>query len=456
MTTGAEVFSEFTSRLKFEAIPAEVRDNVLLRVLDTVGIALAATAEEFAPALLGLVEGWGSGEATIIGQKVRASVPMAILANGSLAHGLDFDDTHTLAICHASAVVVPTALTLGESLGLGGPDVLTAMVAGYETITRLGMAAPGEFHARGWHATAVCGSLAAALVAGKCLGLSPSGLVAALGIAGSLASGTLECLEGGSWVKRLHPGWAGHSGAVAAELARGGFTGPATVLEGRFGFYRTFLGAAPEPARVTAGLGTRWETLRVAFKPYPCCHYNHAYMDCAARLRREQALTPEAIEDVECLVPAGEVPIICEPLAFKRRPRTPYEAQFSLPYAVAAALLEDEVGLDAFAAERIADARRLGLAAKVRYTVDPASPFPGTFPGRLRIRLADGRLLEAEERQNRGSPDNPMGPGEVAAKFRKNARRVFSPSRVSALEEAILTLDRLEDVRPLLALCARR
>jgi len=227
MATCAEVLSEFTHDLRPGAIPREVRENVSLRVLDILGIALASTAQDFAPAVLGVVEAWGSGECTVIGTKLRAAPPMAILANGSLAHGLDYDDTHTVAICHASAVVVPTALALGESLGLDGAAVLAAMVAGYETMTRIGMAAPGEFHARGWHATAVCGTFAAALAAGKCLGLSRAQLTAALGIAGSLASGVLEHLEDGSWVKRLHPGWAGHSGALAAGLARGGGAGAA-------------------------------------------------------------------------------------------------------------------------------------------------------------------------------------------------------------------------------------
>lgn len=454
MATCAEVLSEFTHDLGLDAIPREVRENVALRVLDILGIALASTTQDFAPSLLGLVEAWGGGECTVIGTKLHAPAPMAILTNGSLAHGLDYDDTHTAAICHASAVVVPTALALGESLALDGATVLAAMVAGYESITRIGMAAPGEFHARGWHATGVCGTFAATLVAGKCLGLSRSQLTAALGIAGSFASGVLEHLEDGSWVKRLHPGWAGHSGALAAGLARGGFTGPATILEGRFGLYRTFLGRVPDLSRVTAELGSRWEALRVAFKPYPCCHYNHAYMDCAARLKREHGLTPGAIQEVECLVPAGQVPIVCEPLEAKRRPRTPYDAQFSLAYSVAAALVDDEVGVDTYSPERIKDERLLAVARKVRYTVDPGSAFPRTFPGRLRIRLVDGRVLEAAEPFNRGSAENPLGVSEVVAKFRRNAGRVLPPSRVATLEEAALGLERASSLRPLLALCA--
>lgn len=148
-------------------------------------------------------------------------------------------------------------------------------------------------------------------------------------------------------MKRVHPGWAAHSGVVAAGLARGGFTGPATILEGRFGFYRTFLSSEFDRVPFDT-LGKEWETLRVGFKPYPCCHYNHAYLDCALALRREHEFEPDAIAAIECRVPAGEVPIVCEPRESKLRPRTTYDAQFSLAYSVAAALIDGRVGLDTY------------------------------------------------------------------------------------------------------------
>ena len=454
MATWAETLAEFTQALTFDAIPREVTESAKLRCLDILGIALASTVEDFAPAVLRVAESWGpGGECTVVGTKLTASPPLAILVNGSLAHGLDYDDTHTPSITHASAVVIPTALALGESLGLDGRAVLTAAVAGYEAITRLGMAAPGGFHARGWHATAVCGTFAATLVAGKCLGLGRRQLTAALGIAGSFASGVLEHLADGSWVKRIHPGWAGHSGALAAGLARGGFTGPASILEGRFGFYSTFLDQPVDLGPRLATLGQEWETLRVAFKPYPCCHYNHAYMDAAARLKREHGLAPGEIEEVECLVPAGEVPIVCEPADVKRRPRTSYDAQFSLPFSVAVALLDAEVWVESYAPSRLSDPHLLALAERVNYSVDPASRFPESFPGWVRIRLKDGRLLEAREPVNRGSPENPLPAEAIVAKFRRNAARILPGSRVALLEREVLALDTSPDVRSLLALC---
>ena len=443
--TLAERLARFTASLHFEAVPRDVVESVRLRVLDTLGLALAGSRADFAPALLGVVDG-ERGPCTVLGTARTASAPLAILVNGALAHGLDFDDTHAASITHASAVVLPTVLAVAEARALDGRTAITAAVAGYEAITRLGMAAAGAFHDRGWHATAVCGPFAAALAAGRCDGLDVEQLTSALGIAGSCASGVMEFLEDGSWVKRLHPGWAGHAGALAATLARGGFTGPATVFEGRFGFYATFLGKAADTTPFET-LGRQWETLRVAFKPYPCCHYNHAYLDCALELRAAHAIAAEAIDSIECRVPAGEVPIVCEPADTKARPRTIYEAQFSLPFSVAAAFVDGHVGIDTYTAARLADPGILGLAARVRYAIDADARFPASFPGWVRVRLQDGRIVEAR------SEARPLPREAILQKFRANAARALPPSRVDELEAAVLELEQLPSLAVVTALC---
>ncbi|HEX9408052.1 MAG TPA: MmgE/PrpD family protein [Methylomirabilota bacterium] len=454
MTPAAKVLGEWAARLRAEDIPAAVRDNAALRVLDTIGCALAGAREEHAPSVLALASRWGGpGLSTVWGTTLTAAPPQAALANGAFAHGLDFDDTHADSVCHASAVLVPAVLALAESERLDGRDALTALVAGYEAMIRIGMAAPGRFHERGWHATAVCGAFGAALAAGKSLGLDASRLTAAVGIAGSMASGVMEFLEDGSWVKRLHPGWAAQSGIQAAALAQEGFTGPATALEGRLGFYRAALGDVPDIAKQLKNLGDEWETVRSSFKLYPCCHLNHAYLDAVASLKRTEGLRPEQVEEVECLVPAGEVPIVCEPTTAKLRPRSPYDAKFSLAFCVAAALVGDRVGIGTFSEEGIREPGALALAARVRYTVDPSSPYPRTFPGWVKVRLRDGRMLEAREESQRGGPEMPIAPDEVIAKFRDNATRLMPPARVDALESAVLGMERARNLGPLLALC---
>ena len=445
--------ADFTASLTFDALPPDVVASVRLRILDILGIALAASTRDSAPSIFGMLEGWGaSGDCTVIGAKRMASPPLAVLANGSLAHSLDFDDTHAASITHASAVVVPVALALGEAGGLDGRAVVTAAAAGYEAITRIGAAASGAFHARGFHATSVCGPFAAALVAGRLAGLGADRLTAALGIAGSFASGVMEYLEDGSWVKRVHAGWAGQGGVVAAALAGGDFTGPATILEGRFGLYRTLLGREPA-TEAFDGLGTRWETPGIGFKPYPCCHLNHAYLDCVLELRQAHGLDPASVDAVECLVPAGQVPIVCEPRAAKIRPRTAYDAQFSLPYSVARALIDGQVDLTTYAAERLDDPVALGLAARVTHTVDPDSTFPRAFPGWVRVRLRDGRCLEARTPDGRGGVARPLTREAIVEKFRANATLALAPARVAELERRILQLDELSDVRVLTTLC---
>ena len=449
--TLAQRLAAFAASLAFEDVPDDVVASVRLRTLDVLGIALASSRGDWAPAVIDLA-GNGGRECTVLGTARMAPLPLAILVNGTLAHGLDYDDTHAASITHASAVIVPTVLGVAEAHDLDGRSAITAAVAGYEAITRIGMAASGAFHARGWHATSVCGAFAAALTAGACERLDAARLTAALGLAGSFASGVMEHLEDGSWAKRLHPGRAGHAGALAAGLARGGVPGPATILEGRFGLYRTFLGAEPDP-RPFDTLGREWETLRVGYKPYPCCHLNHAYLDCALELRRAPGFSIDAIERIECRVPAGEVPIICEPAETKRRPRSSYDAQFSLAFSIASAFVDGAVGLDTYASAHLDDPRVLALAARVSHVVDPESPFPKSFPGWVRVRLRDGQELEARLPHGRGGLERPLPAEAIVEKFRDNARRALPAARVAALERAVLDLDRLKSVRELMVLC---
>ena len=454
MKPAARRLAEWAHGLESDRVPSAVMDDAALRVLDTIGCALAGSREEHVPAMHGLVSRWhGTGPASIWGSGLTAAPPQAALANGALAHGLDFDDTHADSVCHVSAVLAPTVLALAESEKVPGREALTAFAAGSEGMIRVGMAAPGRFHARGWHATAVCGVFGAALASGKCLRLDADQLTAALGIAASMASGVMEFLEDGSWVKRMHPGWAAQAGIQAAVLAQGGFTGPDTALEGRLGLYRAALGETPDVAKQLDSLGDEWEMLRTSFKLYPCCHLNHAYLDAVARLRRDTGLRAEQVAEVECLVPAGEVPIVCEPAEAKRRPRTPYDAKFSLPFCIAAALSEARVGIGAFTEESIRDPRLLALADRVSFSVDSSSRYPETFPGWVKVRLRDGRALEGREESQRGGPDRPIAPDEVIGKFRENASRVIPADRVTKIERAVLGLGGAADVGAVGILC---
>src|SRR5438552_8305126 len=248
--SAARRLARFVLGLRLEDIPSPVVTKATHLVLDTLGCALAATRYDFGRAALETAERLGGPhESTLVGSKVRVAAANAVLANATLAHGLDFDDTREDAIVHTGSVAVTTSLAVGEAAGATGRAVLAAIVAAVEVMCRVGLAVPGKFHARHYHPTALAGTFAAAAAAGKLYGLTEDELVRAFGICGSQAAGIIGYLADGSWTKRLHPGWSAHAGVIAALLAQSGFTGPETVLEGEHGFYRAFAGGHA-PARL--------------------------------------------------------------------------------------------------------------------------------------------------------------------------------------------------------------
>jgi len=381
----------------------------------------------------------------VIGQAARLPLRDAVLANGILIHGLDYDDTHTEGIVHATVVAFPAALGVAAELGKSGRELLAAYIAAVETAARLGAVARGGFHEVGFHATSVVGAFAAALAAGKLHGLDAAKLEAAQGIALSTAAGSLQFIEDGAWTKRFHPGWAGVGGITAAALAREGFTAPQAAYEGRFGLYKSHLGALEagcDYARATAGLGSTWETMNVAVKPFPACHFVHAFIDAAIALRRQGA-DPSRVERIVALVPEGVVKAVCEPAAAKRRPANDYDAKFSVPYVIAAALRAGKFGLAELEESALRDPATLALAAKVEYQIDPAAGFPKHYSGEVVLRLSGGAELRHREQVNRGAGDRPLTNAEVEAKFMGNAAFGGSSLRSAKIRDAVLGLEDL-------------
>jgi 2-methylcitrate dehydratase PrpD len=449
MDTAAQRFATFSSSLTIDQVPEEVLEAEKLHVLDVIGCGLAADALQTAPAARrAMAQNGASGPATAIGVAAGLPPAEAALVNGVTCHALDYDDTHTGAIAHVSVSVVPAALAAGQAHGARGEDLLLAAVAGNEIVIRLGMAVGSAFHARGFHPTSVCGVFGACAAAARLDALPADTVTNALGIAGSMSSGLLEYLADGSSTKQLHPGWAAHAAIIASRLAANGASGPSSVFEGRFGLYAAFLGTNVDSAELTAGLGERWETPKIAFKPYPACHYLHASLDATAQVVAQTPVRVEEIEEIVALSTEAGVSLVLEPLADKHRPRTQYEAKFSLPYSVASLLLRGPVGVATYTDEAIADPEVLELARKVRYEVKDFQTFPRALPGGVRIRTRDGRTLEAELPYQRGGPDNPMTAEQVREKFRANASLAISGDDVDALEETIMTLERCGDLRP--------
>lgn len=457
MATSAERIARFVSTLSYDALPPEVADAAKYHLLDTIGCGLAASALGISTAVRDVIaEMGGAPDATVIGLADPLPAPNAALANGTLCHALDFDDTHSGSICHVSAVVVPATLAAAQAAGASGADAVAAVVGGNETIIRLGLAAPGAFHERGFHPTAVCGVFGAAAAAARVAGLDESVTTHALGIAGSFASGNLEYLGSGAAIKRVHAGWAAHGAVLAAALAARGIDGPPTIFEGRFGLYATYLGTANVDldAQVDT-LGNTWETPRIAYKPYPACHYIHGCLGAATELLRAERIRPEEIDEVVATVPAAAVPMVLEPAETKRAPRTEYEAKFSVQFSLAWLLVHGEVGVSAYTTEAIADPDVLELASRVRYEVRDYVSYPGAFPGGVRIVTVDGRTLAADLEYQYGAPENPLPPELVREKYRGNASLALSEADVEQLEEAILTLESQPDLSLVLSPIAR-
>jgi len=450
METFAETLATFAAELSPSAVPRDVAEQATRLLLDTTGVALAAVPEDFAGSVHTVARGLGGPpEASLWGGREQVGMAAAVLANGTLAHGLDYDDTLEEAIVHTGSCCATAALAAGEARHASGVEVLAAIVAGVEVMAAVGRACPGAFHRRGFHPTALCGAFGAAAAAGRLLGVTPAELAMAFGLCGSQASGIIEYLADGSWTKRLHAGWASHAGVVAALLAQAGFTGPRTVFEGTHGFYRAFGGELPDAGRLTAlagGLGREWAIRRLMFKAYPCGSINQPYMDCAARIRARPGFDPTAIQAIVCRTAEGPVHRLWEPLAEKQRPTTPYGAKFSLPYCIALVLVEGAAGVEGFSEARTRDPRILGVAGKVRYVVDPTLPYPQRFTGHVRVELGDGRVLEETQDAPRGGPERPFAPEELRAKFRANAARVLPMAQVDTLLERLLAIDRAGDV----------
>ena len=449
----ARRYARFVLGLALEQVPPPVAAKATSLALDTLGSCLASSREEFGRAVLEAAERLGGApESTLIGTKARAGAASAALANATLAHGLDFDDTREDAIVHTGCVAVTTALAVGEALGASGRAVLEAMIAGVEVMCRVGLAVPGRFHARHYHPTSLTGSFAAAAVAGKLYGLSEDQLVHAFGICGSQAGGIIEYLADGSWTKRLHPGWAAHAGIAAILLARSGFTGPETVFEGAHGFYQAFAGGYEEPKldALLASLGRTWELAALTLKPYPCGSIAQPYMDCALRLRQQHQIKPEQIAGIRCRTAEGPIPRLWEPLATKHSPANGYAAKFSLPYLLAIMLVKGRATLAEFTDEAARDQAVLAVAGKVGYEVDATIDYPRQFIGHVAIRLRDGRLLEERQDHPRGGPDFPMTREEVEAKFLGNAALAVPEEQAARVVRTVGDLAAQADINTLM------
>ena len=401
-----------------DQLPLSVRVMCDSLLIDVVGLCVAARNTDYVNAVFRATNEMGSS--TVIGRKGRFSVGTASLVNGTATHGEDYDDTYEGGPIHAGAVIVPAVLAAAEQHHLSGDDVLRGIAVGSELMCRLCTVAPKLVHKAGFHPTAVFGALGAAAGVASALRLNQGQWVNALGIAGSMASGIIEYLAEGTWTKRMHPGWAAHSGYRAARMAQEGFTGPRTLFEGDHGFFHAFANINNGHfSELMDGAGQNWVSAEMAFKPYACGTMAHPFIDCARRLVAE-GLNPSDVESIVCNTAEGIVHRLWEPLALKQNPPNGYAAKFSIPYAIAVGMLQNNAGLHDYEEQVVHNPRIRSLASKVSYIVDPDNPYPKKFTGHLRVTLKNGDVLEASQGHFRGGKEEPMSIESLEEKFLAN------------------------------------
>lgn len=442
--------SRFSSELSFDALPEVVVDRVRYLALDFLAVASRGSMDESSKPVLRLVQELSSGrqEAVAIGTTMRLAHEYAAMANGISAHALELDDVNNEASLHAGVAIFPVAFALCEKMGLDARRLCEAVVVGYEVTVRIGKGAvPVHHYARGFHPTGTCGAFGAAAAAARLMGLDERRTTNALGIAGSQSSGSMEYLARGAWTKRFNPGWAAHAGIIAAGLAREGFTGPDTIIEGEKGFLHGH-SDSPEPRKVLEGLGDSFEVLKTSIKPHACCRYMQAPLDGILRIMREQRLKPEEVEEVEIGVLKTGFGLIAEPRESKLNPVGVVDAQFSMPFGAAAAILHGRLSLDQFAPDILASPRIKELMPRVRCVQDPEleKEFPRKWPARVAISTRDGRRFETFVEYPKGDPENPFSWDEMIEKFHSLAEPVYTDRRRKEIVKRIQAMDK-DDVR---------
>lgn len=433
--------AETLASVRFDDLPAAVVEDARRTVLDWLGSALAGSLEAPARMAQRVAAGMGASRECTMFSAGRGPAAVAAFANGVASHILELDDVHKGSTLHGAAPIIPAALAIAEREHCDGREFLLAVVIGYEAALRVGEAV-NPSHYRFWHPTGTAATFGAAAAAASLLRLNAAQMRDALGSAGTQAAGLWEFNADGSMSKHLHPGKAALNGILSADLARAGFTGASSILEGDRGFFRA-MSESYDENRIVDGLGTHWKIAENCFKLHSCCGHTHTAIDCALQLAPGGDVRSIHIETYG---PGFQI-------VNNRSPRTPYQAQFSIAYCVAAAIVDARVGLDQFARERFSDegVRHSGIAALLQRTTVSVAPdltakYPAAWPARLEITLNNGQVLTAAADYPRGNPENPVSTSELRDKFRGLVEPRFGEAAVQRSLAAIDSLHSCPDM----------
>ncbi len=442
--------AKYCSELKFNQLPEEVIDRVKYFFLDFIGVACRGSKAESSKSVYQFIREMDCGKrgGVIIGTGERAPFNYSALANGVSSHAIEMDDVNNESSLHPGVVIFPAALATGEMIGATGKKFIEAVVLGYEVMIRLGKALGAEnSYKRGFHPTGTCGSFGSSVAASKLLRLGEKGLVNALGIAGSQAAGSMEYLAQGAWTKRFHAGWAAHSGMIAAQLAKKGFKGPSSIIEGRDGFLHAYSNG-PDPGKVLEGIGSGFEILRTSVKPHGCCRYIQPPIDAILKIVKENDLLPEKVEKIRVGILRAGAHLIAEPLEEKYRPQSIVDAQFSMPFGAAVAVLYRKAGLEEFHLSKIRSEEVKGMMRRVECVVEPDldKTFPKQWPATAEILMKDGKNYFTRVEYCKGDPENPLSWEELIEKFNDLTHPFWTRDQRSKIIETVERLNRMQDL----------
>jgi 2-methylcitrate dehydratase PrpD len=449
-----EQVAHLITETTYEQLPPDAVTQAKRALLDTIGVTLAGHREEAGRIITQWVqEAGGSQEAVVLGTALYTSPALAALANGTLGHALDFDDVTAHLRGHPSIPIAPAVLALGEAVGASGAEVVTAFILGVEVEAKIGKAMTSAHPRRGWHPTATIGTLGAAAAAAKILDLNTFQTQMALGIAASKAAGLRQNF--GTMTKPLHAGEAARSGVEAAQLAQRGFSADRHILESRFGFFNTFVGAGEFDLDVVLeDFGAPYDIVSpgIGVKPYPACRQTHRAIDAMLELVHTHHLHADDVSEIVC-----EVSARMQDFLIYHRPQSGLEGKFSMEYCMAAALLYGQMGLAQFSDASVQDPRAQALLQQVRLAhPDQGAPdWETPLPDVITVILHDGRHFQQRVDIPKGDPALPLSWAELEAKFRDCAAALLTPEQIQEAVEHITHLEELPTLQPLMANLSR-
>ena len=435
----------------FASLPASTVAAAKQVLLDASGVMIAASAlADEVQAFIAVARAEGTGNCAVLGTPHRVTSGMAALANGAMAHALDYEDAFGPVPGHPNASLVPALIALAQAREpVSGKRFLTALAVGSDLSCRVGLGLDRPVDQLGWYAPPVIASIGAAAGAARLLDLDAGATRDALSLilCQSIMPGEIKYSRS-TVLRAVREGFPAQAAVLSAQLAHAGVAGFEEPLEGRGGFYALFAGGQADAERMLDRLGQHFFVEDLTYKPWPSCRATHSFVEMALALREQHGFAPEDITAIEIVHDSFQAMLI-EPMERKAAPQVPIDAKFSIPYCTAVALQRGKLGLDDFEQARLGDPAITGLAATMTHRLDPEAAWSMGAGGALEIALADGSRLSAAQDDALGNPDNPLSQAQLVDKFVEcvgKAAVPLEPAAARDLAQAIMSLEQCDDV----------